>query len=256
MRKVKTLNKILFVSGAILILYSIYFLLVFPKNQGAYFIGLVGAVMVFYAFARKWLLTKCKRGFPRFARVAVLFGFYLMLATFAGFCVSVAVVSTHVPDGEKDAIIVLGAGLHGDSVSLTLAKRLDKAIEYYSENPSVLIVVSGGQGRDELVSEAFAMKKYLVQHGVDAGSVLLEDKSTSTEENFRLSKKLLDGWFGGEAYASAYVTNSFHCYRAGKFAERAGMDTDFLPAATPFYLLPAYCARDYLGVAYFFIIRQ
>ncbi|MCL1808970.1 MAG: YdcF family protein [Clostridiales bacterium] len=255
MHKLKKLNKILFASGAALILYSIYFLLVFPKNQGAYFLGLVGAVLVSYAFAREWLLSRCKRGVLRFARVAATFGFCLMLAMFAGFCVSVAVVSTHVPDGEKDAIIVLGAGLRGDSVSLTLAKRLDKAIEYYCENPSVLIVVSGGQGRDELVSEAFAMKQYLVQRGVDADSVLLEDKSTSTEENFRFSKELLDGWFGGEAYASAYVTNSFHCYRAGKFAEKAGLDTDFMPAATPFYLAPAYCARDYLGVAYLFVFE-
>ncbi|MCL1810483.1 MAG: hypothetical protein FWG42_12070, partial [Clostridiales bacterium] len=69
------------------------------------------------------------------------------------------------------------------------------------------------------------------------------------------SKKLLDDWFGVGAYKAVYVTNSFHCYRAGKFAEKAGLDTDYLPARTPALLAPAYYARDYLAVAYLFVFE-
>ncbi|MEE0776344.1 MAG: YdcF family protein, partial [Bacillota bacterium] len=52
---------------------------------------------------------------------------------------------------KEDAVIVLGAGLRGDRVSLTLAQRLDAAIDYYEKNPEAMIVVSGGQGAQELI---------------------------------------------------------------------------------------------------------
>ena len=199
-------------------------------------------------------MSKFKKGLLKYIRVGVTFGFCFVLITFIGFCLSVFVVSFHDPEDGRDAIIVLGAGLRGDAVSLTLAERLGKAIWYYEKNPEVMIVVSGGQGEDELVSEASAMRKYLVLHGVNADNVLLEDNSTNTAENFSLSKEVLDGYFQGAAYTTAYVTNGFHCFRAGKYAEKAGFDADFIPARTPILMAPAYCARDYLGAAYITVV--
>ena len=250
------MKKILFVSGAILLLYSAIFIMLYPRNQGAYFLASIGLVLFLYAFSRGKVLSKCKKGALKFARIAVTCGFCFMLATFAGFCISVAVASTHSLEDGKDALIVLGAGLRGETVSITLAKRLDKAAGYYLENPDVVVVVSGGQGEDELVSEAFAMRKYLISRGVNAENVLLEDKSTNTAENFSFSKAVLDMHFSGEDYSCAYVTNGFHCYRAGKYAEKEGFGTDFLPAHTPFFMMPAYCAREYLGNAHFIVFGK
>ena len=94
-------------------------------------------------------------------------------------------------DYNEDAVIVLGAGINGDKVTYPLKVRLDKAIEYHKLNPDALIVVTGGQGFQETVTEAYAMEKYLVQNGVEASKIIKEEKATSTNENMRFSKKLL-----------------------------------------------------------------
>lgn len=87
-------------------------------------------------------------------------------------------------------ILVLGSKIYGENVSPLLAKRLDKAINIYKQNfNKPLIIVSGGQGKDEIVSEAVAMKKYLLYKGISEYNIILEYKSTSTYENMLFSKK-------------------------------------------------------------------
>ena len=122
----------------------------------------------------------------------------------------------------EDAIIVLGAGLKGERVTLTLQKRLDKAIEYHQKNPDALIIVSGGQGFQETVTEASAMKKYLVDKGIPSEKVIEEGKSTSTNENMRFSKEILDKIFARE-YKTSFVTNNFHIYRSTQIAKHEGI---------------------------------
>ena len=58
------------------------------------------------------------------------------------------------PPAGADAVIVLGCGVRGERVSLTLARRLDAALAYLEENPKAYVVVSGGQGAGEDISEA------------------------------------------------------------------------------------------------------
>ncbi len=122
---------------------------------------------------------------------------------------------------REDAIVVLGAGLHGDRLSKTLKHRLDAALEYHRNNPEAVIVVTGGQGLGETVTEGYAMEKYLLENGVPKNKILREELSTSTEENFRFARALLDQHFEKE-YNVAYITSDFHIYRAGVKAEREG----------------------------------
>lgn len=124
---------------------------------------------------------------------------------------------------KEDAVIVLGAGLRGEKLSLILRNRLDAAVEYYNENPEVVIVVSGGQGPDEDIPEAEAMERYLYEQGIPLNKIIKEDKSTSTEENFKFSKELLENRFD-EDYTVGFITDDFHIYRAGKTAERVGFE--------------------------------
>ena len=72
---------------------------------------------------------------------------------------------------REDAVIVLGKGLDGDKVPVNLAKRLDKAIEYHEKNPRALIVVSGGKGNEEKLSEAQAMADYLISRDIAENSI-------------------------------------------------------------------------------------
>lgn len=124
-------------------------------------------------------------------------------------------------DYKEDAVIVLGAGIRGDKVTFPLKTRLDKAVEYHAENPEAVIVVTGGQGFQETVTEAYAMKKYLVQNGVEESKILMEEKATSTAENMRFSKAILDKYFGRK-YSVAVITNDFHVFRSVTVAKRNG----------------------------------
>ena len=149
---------------------------------------------------------------------------------------------------NEDAVIVLGAGVHGDRVSLPLKQRLDKALEYHEKNPEAVIVVTGGRGFQETVTEAEAMEKYLLEKGVEPESVLKEENATSTNENMKFSKVILDDRFGDE-YSVAVITNNFHIYRSVRIAKNEGFkDVKHLHAGLQWYnLMPCYL-RESLAV--------
>lgn len=146
------------------------------------------------------------------------------------------------PKGDEQVAIVLGAGLAGDQPNSTLKKRLDKLIVYADKNPNAKIITSGGQGADEIISEALAMKNYLVANGVDENRIFLEDESTTTEENFRFSLEVMKEQGFDEATSVVIVTNDFHCFRSSKYAQAEGYkNLRTLPSATPIVLwLPNY----------------
>ena len=149
---------------------------------------------------------------------------------------------------NEDAVIVLGAGVHGDRVSLPLKQRLDKALEYHEKNPEAVIVVTGGRGFQETVTEAEAMEKYLLEKGVEPESVLKEENATSTNENMKFSKVILDDRFGDE-YSVAVITNNFHIYRSVRIAKNEGFkNVTHLHAGLQWYnLMPCYL-RESLAV--------
>lgn len=129
--------------------------------------------------------------------------------------------NTSSVDHTEDAVIVLGAGIRGDRVTQVLQFRLESAIEYYQKNPNALIVVSGGQGLQETVTEAYAMEQYLLHRGIPQGAILKEERATSTQENMEFSKELLDGCFDRD-YRVVVITNNFYLYRGVQYAKKAG----------------------------------
>ncbi|QLQ16856.1 MAG: YdcF family protein [Micropruina sp.] len=149
--------------------------------------------------------------------------------------------------GDEDAVIVLGAAVHGRELSNTLVGRLDAALDYHQRNPSALIVVSGGQGFQEQISEASAMRAYLLDHRVADAQVVAEDRSTSTEENFANSRALLDQRLP-PGYRVVFVTDEFHVYRAGRIAAAAGLDARHVASRTPWYFAPANYLREIAAV--------
>lgn len=192
-----------------------------------------------------------KSKFIRKLRTAAIILFALFFATFGAFLATVFMASAKTPREGLDAIIVLGAGLNGASPSPILKLRLEKALEYQNENPAAVIVVSGGQGRDEIVSEAAAMKEYLLANGVDSSKILMEDRSGSTKENFVFSREILDEYFEGNEYSVLFVTTGFHVPRAGYYAKKAGLDADSLASAGIGYLIPLHYLREYAATAYY-----
>ncbi|GLC80138.1 YdcF family protein [Lacrimispora brassicae] len=115
-----------------------------------------------------------------------------------------------------DYVIVLGARVKETGVSKSLKKRLDKAIEYVDNNPSTILVLSGGQGEDEPVSEAAAMRDYLVFNGVKEEQLILETRSTSTVENIAYSRVAIED---DQAERKAHRQNNPIFMEPGTFEE-------------------------------------
>lgn len=148
--------------------------------------------------------------------------------------------------GEPATLIVLGCRVEGDTPSVALLRRIDTAADYLLANPSVRVVVSGGQGSDELVSEAEAMRRVLVDRGVAEERILVEDRSTSTLENLTYSKELLAEH--GLGTSVIVVSEGYHMYRALSVADRVGLDAEGLAAPSAAWILPTSWVREWFGI--------
>jgi len=155
-------------------------------------------------------------------------------------------------DGTNGYAIVLGAKVDGDRPSLSLRYRLDSALSYAEKYPEVIFILSGGQGRDEDVSEAEAMRGYLVEHGIDENRLMLESASTSTYENILHSKKLLPS--GIESVT--IITSDYHLARARFIAERLGLQTDGVGADTPKVVKTKSNVRERIALLKTFIVGK
>ena len=147
-------------------------------------------------------------------------------------------------------MIVLGAKVNGMSPSLSLQSRINTAARYLKENEKTIVaIVSGGQGPDEDISEAEAMRQGLVAQGIGAERIIIEDKSTSTYENMRFSKKLIPSGLD----RGLLVTNDYHLYRAHLLAKQEGLDVTGLPAKTPRVTLVKSYVREYLAILKWYV---
>ena len=149
-----------------------------------------------------------------------------------------------------DAVIVLGAGVNGETPSAALWSRIRAAEAYLEKHPDIPVVLSGGQGPGEAISEAEAMRRALEGSGEADARFPLEDRSTNTAQNFAYSKALLEEWgVDTETAVIAVVTNDFHCFRAHMIAQKQGLRTIDVPAELPWWWLTAnYYLREAFAV--------
>ena len=151
-------------------------------------------------------------------------------------------------DYEEETVIVLGCGIRGERVSVGLARRLNKAYEYHLKNPDAVIIVSGGQGPQEDIPEALAMKRYLVDKGVPEDKIIMEDKSTSTITNFKYSHEIMKEK-GLSSSSVVFVTNSYHVYLAASYAKDEGfLEASHLGADIIWYTVPMNYMREMLAI--------
>ena len=171
----------------------------------------------------------------------------------AAVIISVMMVSaaeSRASDENAGTVIVLGCRVKGDVPSLMLKRRIDAAYEYLEKNPGTVCIASGGQGRDELISEAECIRNVLVEKGISADRIIMEDKSTSTDENIRFSlEKMAENGISGGA---VIVTNDYHQLRAKMICQKYGLESSAVSAETSLYLLPTYWVREWFGVVYQF----
>lgn len=143
-----------------------------------------------------------------------------------------------------DFIVVLGAQVQGDGPSLTLKKRLDRTLEFLQANPDKTVIVSGGQGADEVHTEASVMAQYLLARGAQPAQVIEEDQASNTRENLLFSAALAEAR-GIDTSRVLIVTSDFHMCRAKYIARTLGMEPYGLTSRTwPWILKLNYTLRE------------
>ncbi len=206
------------------------------------------AGMAYFALMGKihgWLrrLWRRRAGKVLLPAAGALLGLCIALAgTLSGLMVHTML---DTPEDEQ-VLVVLGCQVRANGVpSLMLRHRLDAALSYLNAHPDAQAIVCGGQGSDEVISEAACMYEYLTNHGVAPERIQQDDTSTSTYENLRNAKALLDG-----ETKITIVTDGYHQYRASLIAEELGLETDHISAKTSWYLVPTYWVREWFGICY------
>ena len=149
---------------------------------------------------------------------------------------------------DFDYVIIHGSGLlDGSRVPKLLQDRLDKAIEVYRQDPTPpKMIPSGGKGSDEAVSEAEAMKQYLLSRGIPEEDILLENASKTTLENLQFSKEILDG-IEGRKY-TALVSSNYHVYRALRYCRKIGLKCTGIGSHVAFYYWPSALIREFIAI--------
>ena len=211
-------------------------------------IWLVGAAGSLAVFA---VLHLAKHGMiviPTWLKIAFT---VVMIAGAGWFAVAEGLIISGMnskPQPGCDYILILGARVNGDTVSKALRQRLDAACEYATkaDNQDAMIIVAGGQGAGENVTEAFAMRNYLMDKGIASNRILCEDQSTDTNEHLDYSIRM----YIQDASASVViVSNNFHIYRALKLAHAKGLtQVTGLPAENSSVLFLNNMVREAVGI--------
>lgn len=173
--------------------------------------------------------------------VTVLLGALLLAAVIFGALLAVVLTGSHDEiKGEPKVMIVLGCQVKSWGPSTLLQDRLDTALYYWKEHPDTTIVASGGQGPDEHISEAKAMRDFFVEQGVPEELVLMEDESHNTIQNLEYSAQLLRDKGFDPAGDVLIVSNGFHLARVRMLWGRVAGSTEHLSTlAAPSSHLPS-----------------
>ena len=235
---------LLYILAALCLLYCIGIGLF--VSFGSYFFLIWGVIGIFCA-VWAWVLTHraVQQRIPHWIRIAfrslLAVGILLLLILEGMICSQFGAKA----DAGADYVIVLGAQWKTTGPSYVLQKRLDKALEYLNANPETKVIVSGGQGYNEPVSEAEGMKGYLINAGIDPERILVEDVSTNTTQNLVYSGELLDK----SEDRVVVITNNFHMFRALAIAKKQGyLQLEGLAAGTYPITVPNNLLREALGI--------
>ncbi len=235
----KTVKTLSIIAGSLLIGNAAMLLIISNLNLGILPVAGLGTVLFIYG------IFFDKLPFKKIISTLLAFGL-ITLMSFGSFLAIYG--SRDTADYTEDTVIVLGCGIRGERVSVGLAKRLDKAAEYHEKNPDAVIIVSGGQGPQEDISEALAMKRYLEGKGIDESKIIMEDKSTSTITNFRYSREIMEKE-GLSLSSVVFVTNAYHVYRAANYAKDEGLlEVSHLGTDIIWYTIPMNYMREMLAV--------
>lgn len=177
----------------------------------------------------------------------ILLYFFLQ---FACYLASSILYNLNRPKLNKKYVVICGAGLMGGrKVTPLLHSRIMAGLDFANLQKRAtgkmpMVIMSGGQGDDEEVSEAFAMKEDAIAAGFPEEFLLMEDQSTTTFENLKFSRTMIEER-DGLGMPIAFSTNNYHLLRTGMFSKKVGLNAEGLGAKTAKYYLPNAFLREF-----------
>lgn len=239
---------ILIIGIAIFIIYALP-LVAGILNIGNLFGMGVGAVFIcisrFYAPIMELVSALCEKKVGKAILIAILALIIACIGVFACTLASVVKESKNSANGQT-TVITLGCRVRGDVPSLQLQSRCNETIKYLENNPDAVAILSGGQGADENISEAQCMFNLITEAGIDANRLYIEDKSTSTDENIKFSKRIIEDNKLDDNVV--IVTSEYHLKRAKMICKRHNLNAEGIPAHSSYYSLPTFYTREVFGV--------
>ncbi|MGE8206500.1 YdcF family protein [Heyndrickxia sp. NPDC080065] len=151
-------------------------------------------------------------------------------------------VAKEQPPKNIPYLVILGAKVNGEKMSKAFFERAKVGLQYLNQNENTKVIVTGGQGPDEDITEAEAAKRYLIENGIAEKRIFLEEKSVNTYENIKFAKKLYS------INEAVFVSNDFHLYRAIQLAKAQDIKAYPLAAETPKVVKPKLFAREFLAI--------
>ena len=238
--------------GTCFFLHGLVYMIYIGTDFGVFITALLGVFFLVWGIFYKKIQQYTRKGALKIIKILVL---SLLLAESILLCFLAIYGQTDTINYKEEVAVVLGAGIHGDKVSSALKQRLDTFLQYYEKNPDVIVVVTGGQGYGETVTEAYAMEKYLIEHGVPKHKIRKEERATSTNENMKFSFEILKKELG-ENFSSVIITNDFHMYRSVCYAEKNGIQNPkHISAGLKWYnVVPCYL-RESLAVIKLWVLE-
>ena len=158
----------------------------------------------------------------------------------------------HKPPYDRDFILILGCGFRQDGTLTPLLKgRADAALRFRQAQlertgKAAVLVPSGGKGSDEPIAEAEAISRYLLTQGIPKDKILKETRSTTTLENMKFSKALIETQMPNAKVA--YATTNYHVFRSGIWARRAGLPAEGIGSKTRWWFWPNAFLREFIGL--------
>ncbi len=190
---------------------------------------LIGLIL-FYAFApmalSRW--PRAKKLILRAFTVCLILGLLVVGITEA----AIIRASFGSPGESCQYMVVLGAKVRQDGPSVSLWDRIYGARNYLLAFPDTIAIVSGGQGPDEPMTEAQAMRDALVALGIDERRIWMEEKATSTWENLQFSLDLIEERTGTRPGELGVLSSEYHLFRASLFAKACNVEFIGIPAQT------------------------
>lgn len=119
-----------------------------------------------------------------------------------------------------EAIVVMGAAQYNGHPSRLFAARLDHAVALYFAGVAPRLVVTGGKADGDRTTEAAAGRAFVIELGVPAEDILVEDRSRTTLESIRAVAALLAA---NDIQSAVFVSDRPHMLRVLRMAADEGI---------------------------------